>query len=72
VTGVLVGHGRILLCQQHVTESSTRRWSLPGGTLEFRESIEKACPDRSVARADTGARVTDPARRHWPGLGDRL
>ena len=40
VTGVLVGHGRILLCQQHVTESSTRRWSLPGGTLEFGESIE--------------------------------
>jgi ADP-ribose pyrophosphatase YjhB (NUDIX family) len=40
VTGVLLEHGRILLCQQHVTESSTRRWSLPGGTLEFGESIE--------------------------------
>src|SRR5207253_356604 len=32
--------GCILLCQQHVTESSSRAWSLPGGTLEFGESIE--------------------------------
>jgi mutator protein MutT len=40
VTGVLVEEGCVLLCHQNVTESLTRAWSLPGGTLEFGESIE--------------------------------
>jgi ADP-ribose pyrophosphatase YjhB (NUDIX family) len=39
VTGVQVEEGCVLLCQQRVTASSSRVWSLPGGTLELGESI---------------------------------
>jgi ADP-ribose pyrophosphatase YjhB (NUDIX family) len=41
VTGVLVEDGCLLLCQQAVTKALTRRWSLPGGRLEFGESVEQ-------------------------------
>jgi ADP-ribose pyrophosphatase YjhB (NUDIX family) len=38
VTGVLIEGDKILLVEQDVTES--RHWSLPGGVLEFGETIE--------------------------------
>ena len=37
VTGILIEDQKILLVKQKVTDS--RHWSLPGGTLEFGETI---------------------------------
>ena len=39
VTGVLIEGDKILLVEQNVTK--TRHWSLPGGALEFGETIEQ-------------------------------
>ncbi|MCP4542779.1 MAG: NUDIX hydrolase [Chloroflexi bacterium] len=39
-TAVLIEDGSILLAEQRVTESLARRWSLPGGTLEFGETLQ--------------------------------
>lgn len=52
VTAVLLENERILLLQQRVTESSERDWSLPGGGLNFDESIEQ-CLIREM-REETG------------------
>jgi mutator protein MutT len=38
-TGILIENNRILLIKQYVTP--TRGWSLPGGKLEFGETIEQ-------------------------------
>jgi ADP-ribose pyrophosphatase YjhB (NUDIX family) len=40
VTAILIEDGHILLVEQDVTTS--RRWSLPGGTLEWGETLEEA------------------------------
>ncbi|QOR36863.1 NUDIX hydrolase [Clostridium sp. 'deep sea'] len=40
VTGVLIDKGKILLVQQYVDDN--RKWSLPGGRVEKRESIQQA------------------------------
>ena len=40
-TAILVEDGKILLLQQRVTESSARAWSLPGGGLDFGETLEE-------------------------------
>ena len=55
VTGVLVEDGRLLLVRQKITESSPREWSLPGGALEFGETIEE-CLVREMAE-ETGLAV---------------
>src|SRR3990172_893193 len=38
-TGVLIEDGKILLVEQSVTQS--RHWSLPGGALEYGETLEQ-------------------------------
>jgi len=55
VTGVLAEGNRILLLKQDVTKSSSRKWSLPGGTLEAGETIE-CCPIREM-KEETGLDV---------------
>ena len=40
-TAVLIEDGKLLLVEQRVTESLSRRWSLPGGTLKFGETLEE-------------------------------
>jgi ADP-ribose pyrophosphatase YjhB (NUDIX family) len=55
-TAVLIENGHILLIEQKVTESLRRSWSLPGGTLEFRETLE-TCVIREV-KEETGLDVT--------------
>ena len=55
VTGILIENGRILLVKQRVTESQDRGWSLPGGGLEFGESIEH-CLIREILE-ETGLNV---------------
>ena len=39
VTGILIEDQKILLVKQKVTDS--RNWSLPGGALEFGETLEE-------------------------------
>lgn len=53
VTAILVERNHILLLEQNVTES--RRWSLPGGTLEWNETIA-ACLVREM-KEETGLDV---------------
>lgn len=54
-TAVLVEDGHILLVEQRVTESLARGWSLPGGTLEFGETL-RDCVVREM-REETGLDV---------------
>lgn len=54
-TAVLVEDGNLLLVEQRVTQSLKRTWSLPGGTLEFGESLEM-CFIREV-QEETGLHV---------------
>lgn len=53
VTGILIEDQKILLVKQKVTDS--RHWSLPGGTLEFGETIAE-CLIRKMAE-ETGLKV---------------
>ena len=54
-TAILIEHACLLLVEQNVTESLARQWSLPGGTLEFGETLE-ACLIREM-REETGLDV---------------
>ena len=54
-TAVLVEDGDILLVEQKISASLQRAWSLPGGTLEFGESLE-ACLIREI-HEETGLHV---------------
>jgi mutator protein MutT len=54
-TAILVENGHVLLAGQKVTESLSRSWSLPGGTLEFGETLEE-CVIREV-KEETGLDV---------------
>ena len=54
-TAVLVEDGDILLVEQKISASLQRAWSLPGGTLEFGESLE-ACLIREM-QEETGLHV---------------
>ncbi len=40
-TGVLVEDGELLVLRQRVTESLPRDWSLPGGALEYGETVRE-------------------------------
>ncbi|MGI8689466.1 MAG: NUDIX domain-containing protein [Thermomicrobiales bacterium] len=55
VTAVLIEDGAILLVEQQITASFTRRWSLPGGALEYSETLE-ACLIREM-REETSLTV---------------
>ena len=52
-TGILIENGRLLLVKQDV--NATRHWSLPGGALEYRETIEQ-CLIREI-KEETGLDV---------------
>lgn len=52
-TGILIEKGRLLLVKQDVT--ATRHWSLPGGALEYGETIEQ-CLIREI-KEETGLDV---------------
>ena len=52
-TGILIEDGKILIVKQEVSEQ--RNWSLPGGTLEFGETIEQ-CLVREI-KEETGLDV---------------
>jgi mutator protein MutT len=53
-TGVLIEDKKILIVKQEVTE--TRNWSLPGGKLEFGETIEQ-CLIREI-KEETGLDIS--------------
>ncbi|MDP6039659.1 MAG: NUDIX hydrolase [Candidatus Latescibacteria bacterium] len=55
VTGILIEDGEILLVEQLVTNLC--RWSLPGGTLEFGESIEAGLKREMVEETGLGVDV---------------
>ena len=55
-TGILIENEKILLVEQKVTESQERSWSLPGGGLEFGETI-KDCLIRELFE-ETGLEVS--------------
>ena len=52
-TGILVENNRILIVKQQVTDN--RSWSLPGGKLEFNETIQE-CLIREI-KEETGLDV---------------
>ena len=52
--GILIEDGRLLLVKQYVTE--TRGWSLPGGKLEFGETIAQ-CLIREI-KEETGLDIS--------------
>jgi ADP-ribose pyrophosphatase YjhB (NUDIX family) len=54
VTGVLIEDCKLLLTEQHVTQA--RNWSLPGGGLEYGETIEQ-CIIREV-QEETGLDIS--------------
>ncbi len=54
-TAVLIEDGNILLVEQRVAESLARGWSLPGGTLEFGETLQE-CIVREM-KEETGLDV---------------
>jgi ADP-ribose pyrophosphatase YjhB (NUDIX family) len=54
-TAVLIEDGSILLVEQKISASVQRTWSLPGGTLEFGESLE-ACLIREM-QEETGLHI---------------
>lgn len=54
VTGVLIEDCKLLLTEQHVTQA--RSWSLPGGGLEYGETIEQ-CIIREM-KEETGLDVS--------------
>lgn len=54
-TAVLVEGGRLLLLRQPVSEASSREWSLPGGKVEFGETVG-ACLVREM-KEETGLDV---------------
>lgn len=53
-TGILIEDGKILLVEQSVTRS--RHWSLPGGALEYGETLEQ-CLVREM-KEETGLDVS--------------
>lgn len=55
-TAVLIEDDQILLTEQRVSESLSRGWSLPGGTLEIGETLEQ-CVIREM-KEETGLDVT--------------